>query len=140
LEGSFDLWIVRTGARMFSIFGAVALLMAMVGLYGVRAYTVARRTREIGIRMALWADAADTLRMVLREGLVVTSIGARASALLLSVAVGKVLSSFLYKVSGADPVVFLAAAILLSAISLLACYLPARNVARVEPMIALRSE
>ena len=139
LEGSFDLWIVRTGARMFTIFGAVALLMAMVGLYGVRAYTVARRTREIGIRMALGADGAATLRMILREGLIVTSIGA-GLGLALSIVAGKLLSSFLYKVSGADPVVFLAAAILLSAISLLACYLPARNAARVEPMVALRSE
>ena len=139
LEGSFDLWIVRTGARLFTIFGGVALLMAMVGLYGVRAYTVARRTREIGIRMALGADAADTLRMILREGLTVMSIGA-GIGLLLSVVAGKVLSSVLYKVSGADPLVFLAAAILLSAISLLACYLPARNAARVEPIVALRSE
>ena len=139
LEGSFDLWIVRTGARMFTISGGVALLMAMVGLYGVRAYTVARRTREIGIRIALGADAADTLRMIVREGLIVTSIGA-GIGLLLSVIVGKLLSSFLYKVSGADPLVFLAASILLSAISLLACYLPARNAARVEPMVALRSE
>ena len=79
------------------------------------------------------------MRMILREGLIVTSIGA-GIGLLLSVAVGKVLSSFLYKVSGADPVVFLAAAILLSAISLLACYLPARNAARVDPMVALRCE
>jgi predicted permease len=139
LEGSADLWIIRTGARMFSIFGGVALLMAMVGLYGVRAYTVARRTREIGIRMALGANASDTLRMILREGLMVTSIGA-GIGLLLSLAMGKVLSSFLYKVSGADPVVFLAAPILLSAISLLACYLPARNAARVDPMVALRCE
>jgi predicted permease len=139
LEGSADLWIVRTGAQMFSIFGAVALLMAMVGLYGVRAYTVARRTREIGIRMALGANTRDTLRMVLREGLIVTSIGA-GIGLLLSVAVGKVLSSFLYKVSAADPVVFIVAPILLSAISLLACYLPARNAARVDPMVALRCE
>ncbi len=139
VEGGFDLWVVRTGARMFSIFGGVALLMAMVGLYGVRAYTVARRTREIGIRMALGADAAATLRMILGEGLIVTSIGAGAG-LLLSLAVGKLLSSFLYQVSGADPVVFLAAPVLLSAISLLACYLPARHAARVEPMVALRNE
>lgn len=139
LEGSFDLWIARTGARMFTIFGGVALLMAMVGLYGVRAYTVACRTREIGIRMALGADAAGTLRMILREGLIVTSIGA-GIGLLLSLIAGKLLSSLLYKVSGADPLVFLASAILLSAISLLACYVPARNAARVEPMVALRSE
>src|SRR5260370_11094093 len=96
LDGSFDLWVVRTGARMFSIFGGVALLMAMVGLYGVRAYTVARRNREIGIRMALGADAGDTLGMILREGLIVTSIGA-GTALLLSAALGKVLSGFLHK-------------------------------------------
>jgi putative ABC transport system permease protein len=139
LDSSADLWIVRTGARMFSIFGAVALLLAMVGLYGVRAYTVARRTREIGIRMALGANANDTLRMILREGLIVTSIGA-GIGLLLSLAVGRILSSFLYKVSGADPVVFLAAPVLLSVISLLACYLPARNAARVDPMVALRCE
>ena len=85
LEGSFDLWVVRTGAHTFSIFGGVALLMAMVGLYGVRAYAVTRRTREIGIRTALGADAGDTLRMILREGLIVTSIGA-GIGLLLSVA------------------------------------------------------
>jgi putative ABC transport system permease protein len=139
LDNSADLWLARTGARMFSIFGAVALLMAMAGLYGVRAYTVARRTREIGIRMALGANASDTLRMILREGLMVTSIGAGVG-LLLSVVAGKVVSSFLYQVSGVDPIVFLAAPILLSAISLLACYLPARLAARVDPMVALRAE
>ncbi len=138
-ESSADLWIVRTGARMFTIFGGVALLLAMVGLYGVRAYTVARRTREIGIRMALGANANDTLRMILREGLIVTSIGAGVG-LLLSVAVGRLLTSFLYKVNGADPLVFIAAPVLLCAISLLACYLPARYAARVDPMVALRCE
>jgi predicted permease len=139
LEGSADLWIVRTGARMFSIFGGVALLLAMVGLYGVRAYTVARRTREIGIRMALGANAGDTLRMIMREGLLVTSIGAGVG-LLLSVGLGRVLASFLYKVSGADPVVFVVAPLMLAVISLLACYIPARRAAGVDPMVALRYE
>src|SRR5260370_28448818 len=106
LEGSVDLWVVRTGARMFSIFGGVALLMAMVGLYGVRAYTVTRRTREIGIRLALGADAADTLRMILREGLIVTSIGA-GIGLLRSGALGKVLSNSPSTMSPAPPVAFL---------------------------------
>src|SRR6185295_478790 len=78
LDASFDLWAVRTGARMFAIFGGVALLLAMIGLYGVRAYTVACRTREIGIRMALGATARDTSRLILREGLAVSSIGAVA--------------------------------------------------------------
>ncbi|HLK17876.1 MAG TPA: ABC transporter permease [Bryobacteraceae bacterium] len=139
LDSSAELWIVRTGATLFSLFGSVALILAMVGLYGVRAYTVARRTREIGIRMALGANAMDTLRMILREGLVVTLIGAGVG-LALSAALGKVLAGFLYKVSGADPVVFTAAPILLAAISLLACYLPARRAARVDPMVALRYE
>ena len=139
LDSSFDLWVVRTGARMFGIFGGVALLLAMVGLYGVRAYTVARRTREIGIRMALGANAGDTLRAILREGLIVTSVGAGVG-LVLSLAVGKVLSSFLYQVSGTDPVVFTISAVMLAAISLLACYLPARRAARVDPMVALRYE
>jgi putative ABC transport system permease protein len=139
LESSDDLWIVRTGARMFAIFGAVALLLAMVGLYGVRAYTVSRRTREIGIRMALGANAGDMLRGILREGLIVTSIGA-GIGLLLSLAVGKALSSLLYRVSSVDPLVFSSAVILLVAISLLACYLPARRAARIDPMVALRYE
>ncbi|HYL76405.1 MAG TPA: FtsX-like permease family protein [Bryobacteraceae bacterium] len=139
LDGSFDLWSVRIGARMFSLFGGVALLLAMIGLYGVRAYTVARRTREIGIRMALGARSSDALRMVLREGLVVTSIGLGAG-LLLSSGLGKLLASFLYQVRAVDPVVFSVAPLLLAAISLLACYLPARRAARVDPMVALRYE
>jgi len=113
--------------------------LAMVGLYAVRAYTVSRRTREIGIRMALGANAGDMLRGILREGLMVTSIGA-GIGLLLSLAVGKVLSSLLYKVSSADPLVFSSAVMLLVAISLLACYLPARRAARIDPTVALRYE
>lgn len=139
LDSSFDLWSVRIGARMFSLFGGVAMLLAMIGLYGVRAYTVARRTREIGIRMALGARAGDTLRMVLCEGLLVTSIGLGVG-LLLSSGLGKLLSNFLFQVSAVDPVVFSVAPVLLAAISLLACYLPARRAARVDPMVALRYE
>jgi predicted permease len=139
LEGSADLWIVRTGATLFSIFGGVALLLAVIGLYGIRSYTVARRTREIGIRMALGASASDTLRLVVREGAALTAIGA-AAGLALSFLVGKVLAGMLYEVSGSDPVVFLAAPTVLSAVSLLACYVPARRAARVDPMIALRYE
>ena len=139
LDASLDFWIFRTGARMFAMFGAVALLVAMVGLYGVRAYTVARRTREIGIRMALGASARDTLRMILGEGLIVTAAGI-GIGLMLSLALGKLLASFLFKVSGTDPMVLAAAPVLLAAVSLLACYLPARRAALVDPMIALRDE
>ena len=139
LEGSFDLWIVWTAARMFTIFGSVALVLAMVGLYGLRAYTVARRTREIGIRLALGAKPGDTQRMILREGLVITSLGVVAG-LGLSLLAGKILSSFLYKVSGVDPLVFLTATAVMGAVSLLACYLPALRASRVDPMVALRYE
>jgi predicted permease len=139
LEGSADLWIMRTGATLFSIFGGVALLLAAIGLYGIRSYTVARRTREIGIRMALGATAGDTLRLVVREGAALTAIGATVG-LALSFLVGKVLSGMLYEVSGSDPVVFLAAPAVLCAVSLAACYVPARRAARLDPMIALRWE
>ncbi|HEY1339859.1 MAG TPA: ABC transporter permease [Bryobacteraceae bacterium] len=139
LDASAELWLVRMGARLFTIFGAVALLLASIGLYGVRAYTVARRTREIGIRMALGADRTDTLRLILREGAVVTAVGT-AFGLALSLALGKGLSSFLFEVSGVDAAVFTAAPALLGAVSLVACYLPARRAAQVDPMVALRSE
>ena len=139
VDSSFDLWVVRTGARMFIIFGVVALLLAAIGLYGVRAYTVAMRTREIGIRMALGARATDAMRMMLREGMILMGIGAGVG-LVLSMAVGKLLSSLLYRVDSFDPVVLSAAPALLTAISVLACYIPARRAARVDPMVALRDE
>ena len=139
LEAGFDLWVVRTAARMFTIFGSVALVLAMVGLYGLRAYTVARRTREIGIRLALGAKPGDAQRMILREGLVITSVGVVAG-LALSLLAGKLLASVLYKVSGVDPLVFLTATAVMAVVSLLACYLPALRASRVDPMVALRYE
>jgi predicted permease len=139
LESSLDLWIVRTGARLFSIFGMVALFLAIVGIYGVRSYTVARRTREIGIRMALGASSGDTLFLVLREGLLVTLTGVALGTLLALVG-GRLLGSLLYEVSGTDPLVLLGAPVLLSAVSLAACYIPARRAARVDPIVALRHE
>ena len=139
VDSSFDLWVVRTGARMFIVFGGVALLLAAIGLYGVRAYTVAMRTREIGIRMALGARASDALRMMLREGMILMGIGA-AVGLVLSIAVGKILSTLLYRVGSFDPVVLCAAPALLAAVALVACYIPARRAARLDPMAALRDE
>jgi hypothetical protein len=139
LEGGFDFWLAQTGARMFLLFGGVALVMAVIGLYGVRAYSVARRTREIGIRMAIGASAEETLRMVLREGLQLTAIGL-GLGLLLAAALGKVLSRLLYEVSGFEPLILGGAAAALAAVSLFACYLPARRAARIEPMVALRDE
>jgi ABC-type antimicrobial peptide transport system permease subunit len=139
LDASLDIWVVRTGATMLAIFGVVALLLAVIGLYGVKAYTVARRTREIGIRMALGATSADALNMILREGIVVTLIGV-GIGLVLAIALGKLLSGFLYQIHAVEPLVLLTAPLVLSAVSLLACYLPARRAARVDPMTALRYE
>jgi predicted permease len=139
MDSSVDLWIVRTGARMFVIFGGVALLLAAIGLYGVRAYAVGMRTREIGIRMALGARASDALRMILREGMALFGIGAGVG-LALSLPVGKVLSSLLYRVDSFDPVVLTLAPALLAAVSFVACYIPARRAARLDPMVALRDE
>jgi predicted permease len=139
LDESFDLWVVRTGARIFIIFGGVALLLAAIGLYGVRAYNVAMRTREIGIRMALGANASDAVRMLLREGLMLMAIGAGVG-LVLSVGVGKLLANLLYRVNSFDPVVLIGAPALLAAISLVACYIPARRAAGLNPMAALRDE
>ena len=139
MDSSFDLWVVRTGARMFAIFGGVALLLASIGLYGVRAYTVAMRTREIGIRMALGARASDALRLILGEGMALLGIGA-AAGLLLSILLGRLLSSMLYSVNSFEPGVMLGAPLLLAAVALVACYIPARRAARLDPMAALREE
>jgi predicted permease len=139
LESGFDLWVVRTGAHILEIFGSVALLLAVIGLYALNAYTVARRTREIGIRMALGADASLTLRMILGEGLKVTMVGI-AAGLLPALLLGKVLAGFLYDIRSLDPVVLVSAPVLLALVALLACYVPARRASRVDPMIALRYE
>jgi ABC-type antimicrobial peptide transport system permease subunit len=139
LESGIEVWVVRAGAHILEAFGGVALFLAVIGLYAINAYTVGRRTREIGIRMALGSDASSTLRMILREGLRVTAIGASVG-LLLAVGIGQVLASFLYDVPRIDPIVLLAASIVLASVALFACYLPARKASRVDPMIALRYE
>jgi predicted permease len=138
-EASLELWIIRTAARMFSVFGIVAVFLAVVGVYGVRSYVVARRSREIGIRMAMGATSGDTVRWIVREGLGLTGIGL-AAGLLIALAAGRLLSSMLYRVSPADPLVFLLAPGILAGAALLACYVPARRASRVDPIVALRCE
>ncbi len=139
LESGADIWVVRTGAHILEIFGGVALFLAVIGLYAVNAYTVARRTREIGIRMALGADASSTLGMILGDGLRVTAVGV-GIGLLLAIGIGRLLAGFLYGINGDEPVVLLAASALLASVALFASYLPARRASRVDPMIALRYE
>jgi hypothetical protein len=139
LESNLDLWLVRAGAAMFSIFGGLALLLAVVGLYGVKTYSVARRTREIGIRMALGAQPGMVLRMIMREGSVMLFAGL-ALGLLLAAATGKILSGILFEVGAFDPPSFAGALTVLAAATLLATWLPARRATRINPMVALRTE
>ena len=137
--GNMQLWAVRTGAAMFSVFGVLALGLSAVGLYGVKAYSVARRTREIGIRMALGAQRQAVQRMILREGSAMLAAGL-VIGLLLAMATGKLLSAMLYQVSALDPIAFTVAPLVLALAGLLATWLPARRATRISPMDALRTE
>jgi len=139
LDSNLDLWLVRAGAALFSIFGALALGLAVVGLYGVKAYSVARRTREIGIRMALGAQAGAVLRMIMWEGSIMLISGV-AIGLLLAIATAKILSGILYGVSALDPIAFTVAPLVLTIAALIATWLPARRATRVDPVQALRAE
>jgi FtsX-like permease family/MacB-like periplasmic core domain len=139
LDVNLELWAVRTGATLFSIFGLLALLLSIVGVYGVKAYSVARRTREIGIRMALGARPDMVQWMIIREGAFMLG-GGVLIGLLLALAAGKLLSGMLYQVSAFDPPSFVSALSLLAAATLLATWLPARRATRISPMAALRTE
>ena len=139
LDSNLDLWLVRAGAVMFSVFGGLALGLAVVGLYGVKAYSVARRTREIGIRMALGAQPRMVLRLIMGEGSIMLLCGL-AIGLLLAAAVGKILSGILFEVGAFDPPAFASAFIILAAAALITTWLPARRATRINPMVALRTE
>jgi predicted permease len=139
MEKSPDLWIVKLGAMLFGAFGCIALLLAVVGVYGVKAYAVACRTREIGIRMALGAHRKDVFALIMRQGALQTAL-AVAVGLLLSLAVGRVLSQILYGVSPSDPFSLITSSLMLAAAALLACFLPARRATYVNPITALRTD
>jgi ABC-type antimicrobial peptide transport system permease subunit len=133
-----EIWIIRTGAMLFSVFGGLALLLAIVGVYGVKAYSVARRTREIGIRMALGAQPNGVQWMIVREGLMMLA-GGVAIGLLLAALTGKLLAGMLYQVGALDPVAFSTAPVVLGVATLVATWLPARRATRVSPISALRA-
>jgi putative ABC transport system permease protein len=129
----------RFNLALFGIFAATATLLAIAGIYGVLAYSVARRTREMGVRMALGASAGNVLRLVLGQAAVTTSIGVLLG-LAGSFILTRFLQSMLFEVGPADPLTFFAVAILLLGVALLAAYLPARRATKVDPNVALRYE
>jgi putative ABC transport system permease protein len=126
-------------AAMMAVLGAVALVLASVGIFGVMSYSVSERAHEFGVRLSLGAQPVDILRMVLRSGLILTILGL-AIGLPIALALAYALSSLLFGVKVADPLAFVGLPALLAAVATLACYLPARRAVRMDPLAALRHE
>jgi len=133
------LWAARMGAALLGLFGALALILASIGIYGVLAYSVAQRTSEIGLRMALGAQPRQVLGLVLKQGMLLAIIGAGVG-IIVALPVARMAGNLLYGVSATDPLTYVGITLLLMAVALLACYLPARRATRIDPLIALRVE
>jgi ABC-type antimicrobial peptide transport system permease subunit len=133
------MWRTRVGAWLLGAFAGLALLLTAIGIFGVMAQSVMQRTAEIGVRMALGAQAGDVVRLMLRRATAVTVAGV-GLGVAFALGLTRLLSAMLYGVRPYDPVAFGAAALLLAGVALLACYLPARRAARVDAVVALRSE
>jgi predicted permease len=131
------LWAARMGAALLGLFGALALILASIGIYGVLAYSVAQRTSEIGLRMALGAQPRQVLGLVLKQGMLLALIGA-AVGVLVALPVARLASGLLYGVSATDPLTYGGITLLLMGVALLACYVPARRATRIDPLVALR--
>ena len=129
----------RLAATLFGVFGTIGLILAAVGLYAAMSYSVSRRTREIGIRMALGAQVGAVQRLIVRQGAILVAI-AILIGLPASYALAKLFGSVLYGVHNDDPITFIAVPIFLAAINIIACWMPARRASRVNPQVVLRSE
>ncbi len=138
-QKSSSLYTSRLAATLLTLFGLLALGLASVGLYGVMAYAVARRTREIGIRLALGAQGSDVLRQVLGEGMTLVAVGL-ALGMGAAVVATRLVRGFLYEVTASDPLTFSVIAGLLLVVAWLACFIPARRATKVDPLLALRCE
>jgi putative ABC transport system permease protein len=136
---ALDLGRARFQAVLLGIFAGIALLLTAIGLYGVIAYSVAQRTHEIGVRMALGASRGNVLSMVLNRGVQLTLIGI-AIGVAGALALAQIISAMLYEIPPRDPATYFVVCVTLGAVALLASYLPALRAARVDPMVALRYE
>jgi predicted permease len=133
------LWASRTGAALLSIFGLLALLLAAIGVYGIMSYTVGKRTREIGIRMAIGAQRGDVLQLILNQGLLIAGLGL-LTGLGAAFLAARYFQNFLLGIGAGDALTYAAITLILSTVALVACLLPALRATKVDPLIALRTE
>jgi predicted permease len=134
-----SLWAPRMGASLLAVFGALSLVLAVIGIYGVMSYSVSQRTRELGLRMALGADESSLLKLVVRQGVTLAAVGI-AVGLGLSFALTRLVSNLLFDVRAHDPLIFAGVPVLLGLAALVASVQPALRAARVDPTLALRIE
>ncbi len=133
------LFAPRMGAALLGIFGFLALVLAGIGIYGVMAYSVTQRTQEIGIRMAIGAGSSTIVGMVLKQGMTLAAIGL-VIGIAASAALSRLITGLLFGITATDPIVFGSVSLILAAVALIACYLPARRATRIDPLVALRIE
>ena len=129
----------RSTMLMLTLFAGIGLVLGIIGIYGVISYSVAQRTHEIGVRMALGARPADVLKLIIKQGMILGG-GGVVIGLIVSFAMSRVLASQLYGITSTDPLTFAAISLLLILVAVIACYIPARRATKVDPMVAVRYE